>query len=201
MRRMMAVFIHTDLLQRLVHPAADLLRRNAEILRGKGDVLLDHIGDHLIVRVLEDHAHRPADVEQEGFVLRVHAEHRDTSALGQKDRVHMLCQRGFAAAVAPQHRHKTPLFDAQIKILKHRHRRFAGLRGIGEAQIFCNDCFTHEITFYFFEVQRPVAPQGSTRPESVTGRPSSSDSVCPPKRGSITVLSRHVSTEGARPVV
>ena len=29
-------------------------------------------------------------------------------------------------------------------------------------------------------VQNPAAPQGSTRPFSLTGRPISSDSVCPP---------------------
>ena len=36
------------------------------------------------------------------------------------------------------------------------------------------------ILAFYFAVHRPVAPQGRARPLSVTGRPSSSDTVCPP---------------------
>ena len=133
MRRMAAVFVHPNQLQRLVHAAADLLGGNPEILRRKGDVLLDHVGDHLVVRVLKDHAHRPADLKQQAFVLCVHAKHRDASALRQKNRIHMLGQRRFPTAVASQNRHKTPSRNVQRQAGKHGDRRFPRLGGIGKA--------------------------------------------------------------------
>ena len=64
--------------------------------------------------------------------------------------------------------------------------------------MFCPDGLGHALPSL---VQRPVAPHGSTRPESVTGRPSSSETVPPPKRGVTTLSRRHVRTDGARPVV
>lgn len=48
--------------------------------------------------------------------------------------------------------------------------------------------------------QRPDAPQGSTRPLFVTGRPISCDSACPPNAfNSVAIM--YVRTAGASPVV
>ena len=52
-----------------------------------------------------------------------------------------------------------------------------------------------------YRLQRPLAPQGSTSPVSVTGRPISSDSTCPPCFGQIAVPIMYVRTAGASPVV
>ena len=46
-----------------------------------------------------------------------------------------------------------------------------------------------------------VAPQGTTPPVAETGRPISSQEVCPPKRGASVVLSIYSMTAGDRPVV
>ena len=49
--------------------------------------------------------------------------------------------------------------------------------------------------------QRQVAPHGSTRPDAVTGRPSSCEALRPPKRRVKMLSERYVSTDGLRPVV
>ena len=49
--------------------------------------------------------------------------------------------------------------------------------------------------------QIAVAPQGTTPPVAETGRPISSQEVCPPKRGTSVVLSIYSMTAGDRPVV
>ena len=41
---------------------------NAQILRGEGHVLLHHVGNDLVIRVLEHHAHAAADLQQQGLV-------------------------------------------------------------------------------------------------------------------------------------
>ena len=65
---MFPVLIHIHLLQGLVHPAADLGAGNAQILRAKCHILLHHIGNDLIVRVLKHHSHVPADHHEPRFI-------------------------------------------------------------------------------------------------------------------------------------
>ena len=186
--------IHPHGLQGVVHPAADLLRGDAQILRGEGHILLHHVGHDLVVRVLEHHAHRAAHVQQPGLVSGVHAIHVHFSAGGQQDGVHVLGQGGLSAAVVTQHGHKGPLLDVQVHAVQH-HRGHALRRGVGKAQALCFDdrlihiylsfLWARRARLYLFgqpRVQRPVAPQGRNSPLSVTGRPSSSAWVCPPKR-------------------
>ena len=60
----------------------------------------------LVVRVLEHHAHGLADVVNFVIVGGVHAFHIHLAAFRQQNGVEVLCQRGFAAAVGPQHRHE-----------------------------------------------------------------------------------------------
>ena len=55
-RRGLGVFPHAHGFEGIVHAAADVLRRHAEVFKAKGAVLLHHGGDDLVVRVLEDHA-------------------------------------------------------------------------------------------------------------------------------------------------
>ena len=52
-----------------------------------------------------------------------------------------------------------------------------------------------------YSSQMAVAPQGTTPPVAETGRPISSQLVCPPKRGTSVVLSMYSITAGDRPVV
>ena len=110
----------------------------------------------------------------------------------------MLGKRRFSAAVAAENGNKAALPYRQIQPVKDGNL-FAARSAVGKVKAAHFDCIGHGVYLAF--VQRPVAPQGSTSPLCVTGRPSSSASLRPPKRGTITVSNRQRSTEGARPVV
>ena len=57
MGRMLPVFVHSHLAQGLVHSAADFRTGDPQIFRAKRHILFHHIGNDLVVRVLEHHAH------------------------------------------------------------------------------------------------------------------------------------------------
>ena len=97
----------------------------------------------------------------------------------QKNGIKMLGKGGFSAAVGAQHRHKASCFHLQAQIFKYGHTRRSIQPGIGKAEMLRrNDIFQA----YSSEsgVQRPAAPQGSTRPLAFTGSPSSPAFVLPP---------------------
>ena len=175
---MRAVFIHAHGLQRRIHALPDLLARHAEILRRKGDILLNDIRHDLVVRVLEHHAHRLANGKQQRFVLRVHTVDRDAAARGQQNRVEMLGERRFAAAVVAEHGDKAARLNGQIQPVEHNMLAVFFRILITVMQVTDLNGFVH----CHFPVHRPVLPQGRTRPESLTGRPSSPHSLWPPNR-------------------
>ena len=102
----LTVFVDAGHLHGVVHPAAHLLGRHTEVFQRKGNVFLHHGGHDLVVRVLEHHAHGLADVVNFVIVGGVHAFHIHLAAFRQQNGVEVLGQRGFAAAVGPQHRHE-----------------------------------------------------------------------------------------------
>ena len=55
MGRVTAVLLHTYLLQRIIHPVTDCRCSNAQILRAKCHIFFNHIGDDLIIGILEYH--------------------------------------------------------------------------------------------------------------------------------------------------
>ena len=79
-RRVLDELRHADGLERVVYAISDLGARHAQILRCECDVLFDDIRHDLVVRVLEHHAHAPANFKQERFVHRVHALDIDIAA-------------------------------------------------------------------------------------------------------------------------
>ena len=83
MRRMLPKGIHSHLLQRLIDPLPDLLRHNAQILRGKRHILLHHIGHDLVVRILEHHPDGFTDLEQLLFLRGVDPKDPDLSPARQ----------------------------------------------------------------------------------------------------------------------
>ena len=87
---------------------------HAQILRAKGHVLLHHVGNDLVVRVLENHTHAAADCHNSGQVGGVDAVHIHLSAGRQQDRIEVLCQGGFSAAVGAQDGHKAAAFNGKI---------------------------------------------------------------------------------------
>ena len=168
-----AVVVHPDGPERVVDALPDLLRRDAEVFRRKGDVLLYDIGDDLVVRVLEDHADVLPDGEKHRLVLRIHAVDRHAAACGQENGVKMLGKRRLAAAVMSEHGDKASLLNGQAQAVEDDMRLAAVLTLIRIIQVvYLNRC-GHGFSF----VQRHVAPHGRARPVSRTGKPSSSDWV------------------------
>ena len=138
MGRMHAEIIHAHLPEGGVHPLADLLGRHAQILRCEGHVVLHHVGDDLVVRILEDHAHGAADVQELVLVGGVHVPDPDLAGGGQEDGVHVLEQSGFAGAVVAQHGHEAALGDLQA----HAAEDLPLPLGVGEVYVFkTNDRF------------------------------------------------------------
>ena len=140
--------IHSNGLQGVVHPAADLLGRDAQVLWGKGNIFLHHIGHDLVVRVLEHHAHGAADRQEKFLVGGVHPIHIDPASGGQKDGIEMLGQGGLTAAVVAQHCHEGAFLNAQRDPVQHDGSHALG-GDIGEADVLRVDdhIFHNKTTF------------------------------------------------------
>ena len=120
----------------------------------------------------------------------------------------MLGQRAFAAAVGAEHRDKLAAANLHGYPVQRPGRRFGV---IAEVQVLR---FNH----WFFGwhgfpsvsgaakqaqafVQTAVAPQGTTPPVAVTGRPISSQPVTPPRTGQMVVFRMYSITAGLSPSV
>ena len=121
--RAVRVFFHAHGGQCPVHPRAYLVPRHAYVFRPEGNVLFNNGGNKLIIRILEHHAHPLAYAERVRLVRRVHAVHQYFSLRGQKQRVKMLCKRGFAAAVMPNHRHELAVVYGKGHVVQRLCRR------------------------------------------------------------------------------
>ena len=130
--------IHPHRTQGVVHPLPDLGGGDPQVLRCEGYILLHHVGDDLVVRVLEHHAHRAPDVQQAVLIHSVDAIHIHFAAAGQEDGVHVLGEGGFAAAVVAQNSHKSALLDGQVHPVQHNGGDALG-GGVGEAESFRAD--------------------------------------------------------------
>ena len=113
MGRVAGELAHAHRRQGVVHPLPDLPAGNPQVLRGEGHVLLHHVGHDLVVRVLEHHAHRPADGQQQMFVQGVHSLHIHMAPAGQQNTVERLGQGGLAGSVVAQHHHDCLLYTSR----------------------------------------------------------------------------------------
>ena len=134
-RRVADELPHAHIPEGIIHPAADLLRGDAQVLRGEGHVLLHHVGNDLVVRVLKDHAHPLADGEKVPLVLRVHPLHQNLAGGREQDGVHGLGQGGLSGAVVAQHRHEAALLNGEGDPVQGVFRLLALLRRVGEGDI------------------------------------------------------------------
>ena len=101
---------------------------------------------NLVVRVLKHHAHPAANLQQEALVGGVHAVHIYLPAPRQEDGVHVLGERGLAAAVVAQDDHKAALPDGHADAVQGVDRRLALLGGIGEGEILCSYDIAHRVS-------------------------------------------------------
>ena len=142
-RRLRAVFVHTDGMERIVHALADLCGRHAHVLQRKCYILLDHSGDQLVVRVLEHHRNGLADLVGVVFVAGVHHVNVAHAAGRQTDGVEAACECRFARAVVAEHRDELAAPDGQVYALEHRHGELSVFGRVGVLQVFGFDDLTH----------------------------------------------------------
>ena len=185
MGRMGPILVHAHLLQRIVHTMADHGACDAQIFGRKGHVLLHHVGNDLVVGVLEDHAHAAPDGDQQLLVGGVHAVDMAGSAAGQQNGIEMLGKGRLARAVGAQDGNEAALLDLQIEVFKDLHALSRLQTGIAVGEIFYLD--RRHMLPPQSGVQRPAAPQGSMKPVDLTGRPSSPLVVFPPNLAVKTV--------------
>ena len=213
----------------VIHPAADFFRRHPKVFQGKGHILFHHGGNNLIVRVLKHHAHPLADVIQARLIRGGDALHRHGAAFRQQNGVEVLGQCAFSAAIGPQHRHKFAFFhghagsvhgpDILLVIVAephligadHRgifhgvssHLSRAALPGAPRRALCSHSAGSPSLPGSSVQAssQMAVAPQGTTPPVALTGRPISSQWVTPPYTGPSVVLRMYSITAGERPVV
>ena len=139
---------HAHRRQGVVHPAANFRRGDTQILRGKGHILLHHVGHDLIVGILEHHTHPAADLQQKVLVLGVHALYIYRAAGGKQHGVEMLGKGGFAGTVVAQHHHKAALFDGQGHILQGCGPTLALLHRVGEGECIGSDHCLHWLSLF-----------------------------------------------------
>ena len=132
---MFPVAVHVDGFQRVVHPLANLAGGNAQVFRSKSNVFLHHIGNDLVIRILENHANGAPELQQAVFVGRINAVHIDRSARGEQYGVHVLRQGGFARPVVAQHGDKGALLNVQTHPVQYDRGDPLG-GGVGEAEVF-----------------------------------------------------------------
>ena len=111
MGRVLPVFVHPHRLEGVVHPAADLLRRDAEVFGAEGHVLFHDGGDELIIRVLQHHPHRAADLILLLFVRGIDPPDQHGAARRQQHGIEMFGEGRFSAAVVPEQGDERTLFD------------------------------------------------------------------------------------------
>ena len=108
-----AVGAHAYDLQRTVHPFPDLCRGNAQVFRRKGYILLHHIGNNLVIRILKHHPNRSPHIQPLLIISGINSVDVDSSPARGENGVHMLSQGGFSTAVMAQYRHKTARLNLQ----------------------------------------------------------------------------------------
>jgi len=105
------IVVHLHLFQGAVYSPADLRAGNAQILRAEGHILLHHVGNDLVVRVLEDHAYAPADGKDPILVGGIDAADVDLAAGGKQNGIKVLGKGGFSAAVGAKDCYEAPLLN------------------------------------------------------------------------------------------
>ena len=110
MGRVIAVMVHTHLFEGIIHPLADHRCGNTQVLRAKCHILLHHVGNDLVIGILENHPHSSAHSDQQLGVGGVHSADVHLSATGKQNAVKMLGKGGFSAAVAAKNSNKGALF-------------------------------------------------------------------------------------------
>ena len=84
MRSVHLEFVHIDLSERLIHTLTDLRRRNAQILRSEGHVILNDVCNYLVIGVLEHHSHGAPYIQKPVLIGGIDAVYEHLALGGQK---------------------------------------------------------------------------------------------------------------------
>ena len=144
-RRLLAVFIHADGFEGVVHTFADLSGRHAHVFERERHILFDDRGNQLVVRVLEHHGDGLAHLVGVFLVARVHHIDIAYAAGRQADGVKAARERTLARAVVPQHGDKFAALDRKVDPFQNRHSQLAFLSRIGVLQVFGFDDIRHNV--------------------------------------------------------
>ena len=134
MWRVATVCLHMYGRERIINAVIDLLAGKPQVLRPKGNVLLHDRRDQLIVRVLEDHTCRLADVQKVSLVRRIHPRNDHLALCRQVERIDELGKGRFAAAVPPKDCDKFALCHLNVHAVQGE-GIVAVLRHIGKFQL------------------------------------------------------------------
>ena len=93
-----------DRSERVGDPGFHLLRRQPEIKRAEGHIIIYRGHKQLIVGILKNHPHGPPDVFQR-FLRQWHISDPDDTGLGNETPVQMQKQRRFSGAIRPHNGH------------------------------------------------------------------------------------------------
>ena len=148
MRRVGDKLAHAHGGEGVIHLFPNFLRGHAQVLRGKGHVLLHHIGNNLVIRVLEHHAHPLADRQKQSLIRGIHSLYINLAAGGQQHRVEGLGQGGLSGAIMPQHHHKAALFNLHVYTVQGQDRGLPFLCRIGKAQLICLNHGCHSVSLF-----------------------------------------------------
>ena len=93
MRRILPPRLHPDERESFAYTPADFLGRNTEILRAKGNVVLDSCRNELIVRILKYHTDIPANIDAQIWIARISSPNITRPLRREKQRVQMTRKR------------------------------------------------------------------------------------------------------------
>ena len=104
--------------ERRGHARGDLVFRHTVVFQPEGHVLAHDRGHELVVRVLKHHADFAPQRPAVGGVGSVHAVDGQRAVLQRQQGVEVLDERGFAAAVVPEHGHKLAGGNVQLRTVE-----------------------------------------------------------------------------------
>ena len=117
-RRAVFIACHVHGGERRGHARGDLVFRHAVVFQPEGNILTHDRGHELVVRVLKHHADFAPQRPAIGGVGSVHAVDGQRAVLQRQQGVEVLDERGFAAAVVPEHGHKLAGGNVQLRTVE-----------------------------------------------------------------------------------
>jgi hypothetical protein len=102
--------------QGLLHPQGYLLAGKPQVFGAEGHVVLHGGAHHLVVGILQYHAHAAADLAEVARLRGIQSVHQHPSPPGKQESVHQAAEGGFPGTVEPRERHELPFLHPQVEV-------------------------------------------------------------------------------------